>query len=213
MARADQARQALRAAGARQQPQLDLRQPQRGARRRQPIVAPQRKLQRAAQRRAIEQRHHGHRRVLDAVYQFGQPGILVRPCLVELLDIRASRENARTGADQQQRPHVRPGVHLLQALRQAVPQRPPQCIHRRAVQGHDFYVAPHRDRYRHIQAPTVSRCRRSRPRGSIWRSRRPGSAAARRALPGNSPSWCRPGTPASARVRRWRRWPCSACRR
>ena len=95
---ADQARQALRAAGARQQAELHFGQADLGRGHRDAVVAAQRHLEPAAERRAVDRGDHRLGRVLDRSSQLGQRSAIDRR-LAEFGDVGAGDEGA-AGADQ-----------------------------------------------------------------------------------------------------------------
>ncbi len=97
---ADQARRALRAAGARHQAELHLGQAELGAVHRQPVVRCQRHLQPTPERRAVQRGDHRLAAGLDAVAHVGQRRRLRR--LAELADVCTGDEVA-AGADEQHR--------------------------------------------------------------------------------------------------------------
>ena len=113
---ADGARQALRAAGTRDDAELDLGQSQLAhVLGRDAVVAAQRQLQPAAQRRAVDGRHHRLGRGLDAVDQLRQVGLLHLG--LEFRDVGAGREEpARAG--QHDGLHARIGIGLVEGLLQ-----------------------------------------------------------------------------------------------
>ena len=87
--RPDQARQALRAAGARQEAELDLGQADAGAGRGDAVMAAERELEAAAERRAVDRRDDRLADALDRLDDLDQPGRAAR--LAELRDVGAGR--------------------------------------------------------------------------------------------------------------------------
>jgi hypothetical protein len=100
---ADQPRQPLRAASPRHEAALHFRQPHHGTRRGHARVAHQGQFQPAAQRIAMDRRHHRHLAALDGVEHLGQRGRLAR--LVELGHLGTRREHPPR-ADQHDRPRT-----------------------------------------------------------------------------------------------------------
>ena len=127
-ASADDARQPLRAAGAGDDGQPHLRQPQPGALRRDPQVAAQRELQAAAKRVALDRRDRRHR-------QPGEPGARRAsssarrapargPALrLELADVRPGAERPLAAAAHDHGAHVARGRRLERRQRRR-PARP-----------------------------------------------------------------------------------------
>ena len=136
---ADRARQALRAAGARNDAELDLGQPElphilgRDA-----VVAAQCQLQAAAERRAVHRGHHRLGRCLDRVDERGQQGLL--HLALEFRDVGAGGEEP---ACARQHDGLDPGIGigLAEGLLQPHAQRMAQRIHRRVVHADDGDVA------------------------------------------------------------------------
>ena len=131
---AGQARQALGAAGARQQTEVDFRQAEAGGGQRDAIVRAQRRFEATAQRRAMQRRHDQLGRILhggDDVVQVG-----ARRRLAELADIGAGDEGA-AAADQHDGIDVRILGEGLDALLDAGADGGRQRIHRRIVDGED----------------------------------------------------------------------------
>ncbi len=138
--RADQARQALRAAGAGDQAELDFRQADFCARDRDPIMRDQRDLEAAAERRAVDRRDDGLSAILDRRLRLRQ----ARPAhrLAEFGDVGAGDEGA-AGADQHDRLGGGIGRRLGDAIAQRVAHPRRKRIDRRRVDGQDGDVAFH----------------------------------------------------------------------
>ena len=116
----DRARQALRAAGARQQAEFYFRQAKPGVLGRDPEVAGERDLETAAERGAMNGGNDRFRRVLHLGQHFMQAGRFWR--LAELGDVGAGNEGA-AGAGQHDRLHFRVGDGALDALQDAAAHR------------------------------------------------------------------------------------------
>ncbi|MNN57660.1 hypothetical protein D3C81_1726580 [compost metagenome] len=114
--RADQTGQALRAAGARQQAEMDFGQAAFRAARGNAVVAHQRHLQSAAERGAVDGGDHRLGAVLDGRLHLGQPGRHQR--LAELGDIGAGNEGL-AGTGQHDALHRRIGDAALDPLQDA----------------------------------------------------------------------------------------------
>ncbi len=131
---AGEARQALRAAGARQQAEMHFRQAHARGRQRNAIVGAQRRLQAAAQRRAVQRRDDQLGRILhrgDDVVQ-----VRARRRLAELADVGAGDEGA-AAADQHDGVDAGILAEGLDAFLDAGADRRSQRIHRRIVDGED----------------------------------------------------------------------------
>ena len=141
---ADEARQPLRAARARDQAELDLGQAEPRARGRDAEMAAHGELEPTTERRAV---HRRDRRLLDVVDQRDHVDQARRlRGLAELGDVGARDEcAARAGHDD--RFHARVVARLLEAFHQARPHAMAQRIHGRIVDGDDgdVAVAPHAD--------------------------------------------------------------------
>ncbi len=151
----DQARQALRSPGARDNPELDLRQADPGRRGRDAAVAGHRQLQAAAEGRAADRRHHGLRAGIEPVQDVGKARRALR--LAELADVGAADEHLalggqHDGADR----HVRDD--LRQGLVEGRPQRGAQRVDRRV--GEREHRHPAIDLLtNHPMLPDVLQCR------------------------------------------------------
>ena len=135
---AGEARQALRAAGARQEAELDLGQAEPRGGSGDAIVAAERRLEAAAERRAVQRRDDRLRGVLhrrDDVVQVGGCGGLPNS-----RDVGAGDEGAAR-ADQHDRVDVGIVAAALDAFLDAVAHAMAQRIHRRIVDGDDGDVA------------------------------------------------------------------------
>ncbi len=125
---AGQARQALRSAGAGYDPELHLGQRERGGRAGDPAMRGQREFQAAAERRAVDRRHHRLRGLLDRREHGGQDRVSRRQ--VELADVRTADEDiARPGDDDR-----RDGIRRRAVLHSAA-SRPPRTSVERALTG------------------------------------------------------------------------------
>ncbi len=131
---ADQARQALGAAGAGQQPQLDLRQAETRALVADPVVAAERQLEPAAHRRAVDRGDDRFRAVLGGVDHLAQVRGLEG--LAELLDVGTAGETAST-ADQHHGLDVRVFECLHEMFRHALAHRRAHRVDRRIVKEDD----------------------------------------------------------------------------
>eukprot|EP00754_Rhynchopus_humris_P014588 Rhum_TRINITY_DN14396_c0_g1::Rhum_TRINITY_DN14396_c0_g1_i1::g.84953::m.84953 len=137
--RTHQTRHPLRSAGARQQAQVHLRQSQARLRRRHPVVRRQRELAPAAQRHAVDRRHHRLRRRLVRVDHLHQ---------VRSLHPRRELRDVSPRAERPVRPRQHNRVHLLvrrrrlQVLVQPHPHTARQRVHRRVVQRHNRNLLP-----------------------------------------------------------------------
>ena len=108
----DEARQALRAAGAGDEAELDLRQAAFGRGDGDPVMRGQRDLEAAAERRAVQGGDHRLLGVLYPVEHVGKKRRRVR--LAEFGDVGAGDEGA-AGADQDRRLDLRVGLGLFDA--------------------------------------------------------------------------------------------------
>jgi len=135
---ADEARQPLGAAGARDQAELDLGQPQPRARRRHPEMAAERDFEAAAERRAVQGGDHRLGARLDRFDHVDGGGLSCR--LAEFADVGAGNEGA-PGADDHDRGNT--GVRLCprHQVDKTGPQREIQRIDGRIVDGDDRDVA------------------------------------------------------------------------
>ena len=136
---ADGPRQPLRAAGTRDDAELDLGQSQLthvlGG---DAVMAAERQFQPAAQRRAVDGRHHRLGRGLDAVDQLRQVGLLHLG--LEFRDVGPGREEpARPRQDDGF--HARVGVGLVEGLLQAYAQGMAQRVDRWVVHLDDGDIA------------------------------------------------------------------------
>jgi hypothetical protein len=156
---ADQPRQPLRSERARQQAEMDFRKPHSRARMRDPAMTRQGKLQAAAERRAVERRHHRLGTGLDA-REHRVVGLRAEARKLERGDVTARDEGA-PGAVNHRRFEFRVGRELGEPLRQLGDHVRRDRVHRRVVdqQRGDAAAAGKRDRGRHGRALIV----RSRP--------------------------------------------------
>ena len=132
--RAGETRQALGAAGARQEAKMHFRQAHARGRERNAIVRPQRRLEAAAQRRAMQGRHDQLGRILhgrDHVVQ-----VRPRRRLAELADVGAGDEGP-AAADQDDGVDAGILAERLDALLDAGADGRGQRVHRRIVDGED----------------------------------------------------------------------------
>ena len=132
--RADDARQALRAARARQKAEVHFRQSAFRRRHRHPVVAGQRHFQAAAQRRAVDRGDDGFRRVLDHGLRVEEARALRR--LAEFGDVGA-RDEGLALADQHDGLHVRVVDRLLDAVGDAFAHRRRKRVHGWRIEGDD----------------------------------------------------------------------------
>ena len=136
---ADGARQPLRAAGARQDAELDLGQPELAhVLARHPLMAPERQLQAAAQRGAVDGGDDRLVARLDLVDQRRQERLL--HARGELGDVGAGRKEAARSR-QNDGLDAGVGVGLVEGLLQAHAQRVAERVHRRVVHANDRHVA------------------------------------------------------------------------
>ena len=138
--RPDQARQALRAAGAGNEPELDLRQADLGRGNGDAVMADQRDLEAAAQRRAVDRGDDRLGAILDRGLRVGQARAGER--LAELGDVGAGDEGA-PGADQHDRLDRGIGRRLPHAVAQPVAHLRRQRVDGRRIDGQDGDVALH----------------------------------------------------------------------
>ena len=131
---AGEARQALGATGARQQAEMHFRQAHARGRQGDAIVRAQRRLEAAAQRRAVQRGHDQLGRVLHGCDDVVQ--VRARRRLAELADVGAGDEGA-AAADQHDGIDVRIPAERLDAVLDAGAHRRGQCIHWRIVDGED----------------------------------------------------------------------------
>ena len=163
--RADQARQALRAAAARQDADQHLGQADLGARHGDPVVAGERMLEPAAERVAVDRSHHRLAARRRAPRRSAASDVGAR--LAELADVGAGDE-AAAGADHHHRLDLGIGLALLQRLDDAVADAGAQRVDRRIVDGDDadavLDVVPHERLVTHGASPkpVVSIGRRGR---------------------------------------------------
>ena len=135
---ADEARQALGAAGAGDQAELDLGQAEPCARRRHPEMAAERDFEAAAERRAV---HRGDHRLFARLDRRDhvERGRLSRR-LAELADVGAGNEGA-PGADDDDRGGAGIRPRPRHRIDETGPQREAQRIDRRIVDGDDGDIA------------------------------------------------------------------------
>jgi hypothetical protein len=150
--RADEPRQALRAAGAGQDSELHLGKPDLGRGQRDTVMAAQRDFEPAAERGAVDRGDDRLCRALDAGDDEVEIGRLER--LTEFLDIRAGDEGA-PGADDDERTRRAVAEALCQRIEKALAHRPAQRVHRRIVDGDhaDRAALLVADHLRHISSP------------------------------------------------------------
>ncbi|MCY1225708.1 hypothetical protein D9M72_379120 [compost metagenome] len=134
---ANQARQALRAAGAGQQAQLHLGQPEPGARGRHAVVRRQRKLQPAAQRHAVQRGNDRPGAGLDRLAHLAHPGPLARAA--EFADVGAGTEAPASAVDDHGT-HAVIGLRRRNGLRQAAAHGDAQRVDGRILQRDDGYA-------------------------------------------------------------------------
>ena len=137
--RADQARQPLRAAGAGEDADQHLGQPDLGARHRDPVMAGERGFETAAERIAVDRRDHRLRALVHHVVVRGGSAA-AQPALAELADIGAG-DKAAPGADQHHRLDRRVGIALVERSDDALRHPRRQRVHRRIVDGDDADIA------------------------------------------------------------------------
>jgi hypothetical protein len=133
--RTDEARQALRAAAARDDADQDFRLSDPGARHGDAVVAGERNLEPAAERIAVDR--GGDRllaRIEDVVHPL--PRDRARPVRAELTNVGAGNEGA-AGADQYHRFDRRVGVAALDTGDDALGHTRRQCVDRRIVDRDD----------------------------------------------------------------------------
>ncbi len=135
---ADEARQALRAAGARDEAELDLRQAGARSRRGEAEMATERNLETAAEWRAVQRRDHRLAYRLDRRDHVPCARRL-RP-LAELADVGARDEGTARAGDHDGF-HARIGLGLVERRDQADPHGVPQGIDRRVVDRDDADIA------------------------------------------------------------------------
>ena len=149
---ADEPGKPLRAARARQDPQLDLGLAETGRGDADPVVAGHRRLQAAAERGAVDCGDNRLRRVLHRLDRLVQAGFLHR--LAELGDVGAGDEGAAL-ADQEHRGHLFIGFRLRQSFDHAGPDAVAERVDWRVVdhdQG-DFaanFVVDHVGEWGHV---------------------------------------------------------------
>ncbi len=136
--RADQARQALRAAGAGDEAELDLGQAELGRGNGDAVVADQRDLEAAAERCAVDRGDDRLRAVLDRGLRVRQAR--ARERLAEFGDVGAGDEGA-PGADQHDRLDGGIGRRLRMPSRKPVAHLRRQRVHRRRIDRQDGDVA------------------------------------------------------------------------
>jgi hypothetical protein len=129
---ADHAGQALRPARAGQDAELDLGQAEARGLRAHPIVAGERHLEAAAERGAVDRRHHRLGRALDQVEHLVQARLLRR--LAELGDVGAGNERAPR-ARNHDRGDIAVRGGLLEAVAQALAHVLAERVDRRIVHG------------------------------------------------------------------------------
>ena len=130
----DRARQALRAAGARQQAELHLGQAQPRFLDRDAEMTGERDLEAAAERRAVDRGHDRLRRVLHQGQHLDQAGRLRR--LAEFGDVGAGDEGA-AAAGQHDTLDLGIGDRGLHAFQNAAADRGAQCVDGGTVDGDD----------------------------------------------------------------------------
>jgi hypothetical protein len=139
---ADQARQALRAGGARQYAQLHLGQPELGAGDGAAEMAGQRELQAPAEGEAVDRRHHGFGHRIHVVHEHRQGGQADWCGLAELRDVRTAGERP-AAAQQQECAHRGVVLALLDGIEDALQHAlaDAECVDRRIVECDDAQVA------------------------------------------------------------------------
>ena len=128
------ARQALRAAGAGQDAELDLGQAEQRLGRGDPVVAGERELEAAAEREAADRGDERLRHLVLAVVDVGQVGLDARA--VELLDVGAAGERLRR-ADEDHCLDRGILVGFLEVLHDRRAQRVGEAVDRRVVHADD----------------------------------------------------------------------------
>ncbi len=126
---AGQARQALGAAGAGQDAQVHLGQPEFGLGHGDAVMGRERHFETAAERGAMHRRDHQQRRGLDPVADLGQARLLRR--LAEFADVGAGEIGGAVAID-----HDRPGALVLgphHAVDQPLPDREAERVDRRVL--------------------------------------------------------------------------------
>ena len=136
--RTDEARQALRSASARDDTDVHFRQAELRVAPGDAPMAGERKLETAAQGRAVDRRDHGLFARFNCLLNMAQPRILDRP--LELVDIGSGDEGAAC-ADEHDRLYIGIGTGSLQALIQTLAHRMTQNVHRRVVDRQNGNVA------------------------------------------------------------------------
>ncbi|MCR5879821.1 hypothetical protein LRS04_16935 [Phenylobacterium sp. J367] len=134
----DQARQPLGAAGARHDAQGDLRHAHPGVGHRGAVVAGERGLEAAAQRRAMQHGDHRLLRGLEAVEGVVVVGLGNGPA--QLVEVRARQERP-AGAGEQDDLGVGVGLSLVEGLPEALADGDVDGVHRRPVDGDDPHIA------------------------------------------------------------------------
>ena len=137
---ADDARQPLRAAGARKDAQLDLGQRDLRARRRDAEVATERELEAATHRHGVYRGDHRFGRCFDRAYHRVQMRLGRRLRRVEFLDVRAAGE-CLAGADQNNRLDLRIRMRRVDAVDDCGAQCETETVDRRIVQRDHGNVA------------------------------------------------------------------------
>ena len=136
---ADEAGQPLRAAGPRENPELDLGKTALRVTGRDPVVAPERHLEPAAEGRPVEGGDDGLRAGFQARDDRVEPGILRR--LAELRDVGARDERA-SGPRDDHRAHVGVGERALERFDQPLAHGMAERVDRRIVHHDEPNGAP-----------------------------------------------------------------------
>ena len=135
--RSNQPRQPLRAAGARQQAEIDFRQSAAGGRHGHAIITAQRGLQPAAEGGAVDSGDGRLRRALEVAHGVDRPLLAPRS---QATDVGAGDEGAPL-ADQHDRLGPGVGHGRLHPQRDAFQNASRQRVHRRRIEGDDADVA------------------------------------------------------------------------
>ena len=144
-----EARHTLRAKPPREDAKRDLGKSHAGARQGNAVVASQRQLQPATQRRAVQYSNHQTIRLLDACQQaIERPGAEVRA--IEGLDIGARHKRSPLAVDQQCLERT-VGLKRIECRTDAIGDFGRNCVHRRIIYGEhgDAAVSVQRDCFLH----------------------------------------------------------------
>jgi hypothetical protein len=136
LAHSGDARQPLRAARAGKQAELHFRHPKLRRRHRHPVMAGERNLEPAAERRPVDRRHDRLGAILDDVDDLRQHRLLERLGRAELADVGA-REEGIPFADDHDRLHRLVGIRFLDRLHQPLANGMAERVYGRVVGGDD----------------------------------------------------------------------------